>query len=83
MSEVIERVRQGFIFRDDFCNAKVKKKNLVCEKGTLTFTGDISQDFRLYRAWCNGCGKIKVLDEKDFVTEFKRFIKRVEKEVEA
>jgi hypothetical protein len=71
-----------FIYKDELCDAKWSKTNLTCQRGTLKFTGNNVSDFNLYRAWCKDCEKIKVVDRKDFIEQFKNFVKAVDRELE-
>jgi len=71
-----------YIFKDQICDAKGLKKSLTCQKGTLKFTGQNVMDFNLYRTWCKGCDKIKIIDRKEFTDCFKDFAKKVEEVVE-
>ena len=69
------------IFKDELCDVKWAQAKLTCQKGTLKLTGDNTLDFNLYRAWCNDCGRIRVIDRKDFEKNFKSFIKAVDREL--
>ena len=71
-----------YIFEDQVCGAKWLKKSLTCQKGTLKFTGQNVMDFSLYRTWCKGCDKIRIMDRKAFTGYFKDFVKKVEEVVE-
>jgi len=68
---------KNVIFRDELCDAKSRKRSLACQKGTLKFTGDNAVDFRLYRAWCEGCKKLRIVDRKELVDAAKGILKQV------
>ena len=71
-----------FIFKDELCDAVWLKTRLTCQKGALLFTGDNVSDFNLYRAWCKGCERIKVIDRKELKEQFENFVKAVDRELE-
>ena len=73
---------RNFIFKDELCDAKSRKDSLKCQRGVLKLTGDIVQDFRLYRAWCKGCNKILIIERKDFVNCMKKVAEKVKEEFE-
>ena len=65
------------IYKDQICDAKWKQKSLTCQKGTLVFVGENVTDFRLYRAWCDGCDKLHIVDRTELQNQFRRFAKKV------
>ena len=68
---------EKLIYKDQVCDAKWKKKSLTCHKGTLVFVGENVADFRLYRAWCVGCERMRIVDKTEFQNQFKKFAKKV------
>ena len=74
--------RAKYIFKDELCDAKFRKKSLKCQRGILHFTGDNVQDFKLYNAFCKGCDKIKIIERKDFVDCMKKLAEKIKEEFE-
>jgi hypothetical protein len=68
---------EKIIFKDQVCDAKWKKKSLTCHKGTLVFASENVADFRLYRAWCAGCSRIRIVDRTELQNQFKKLAKTV------
>jgi len=71
-----------FLYKDELCDAIWTETTLTCQKGTLTLPKDNITSFDLYCAWCKGCDKIQVVERKDFIKQFKTFVKNVEKVLE-
>jgi len=73
---------KNYIFKDELCDAKFRKKSLKCQRGVLKFTGDNVQDFRLYGAWCKGCNKICIIERKDFIACMKEVADKIVEEID-
>jgi len=70
------------IFKDEICDAKWDLQGLTCHKGRLNFTGNNVTDFKIYRAFCEGCSRKHIVDRGELKESFEQLATRLAEKFE-